>query len=344
MNQTIATESAPATVATVAAVPPSAPTLTSPTEVTPAKGKKGRPSKGGARAAATPAPVATAEPGPARSLILAMINPAKVKVVEDRDIGRNIESGKEGSWVDFAADIKRNGVRQSVLVRPIDSNKLDEASFDYVVIAGRRRTLAAQDGGLAMIPALIKTDDTSDQGDAWRENESRKTLSGVEKVKLIQAMMSGGFDGAAIHKEIGGSPSGCDNLVRCATNLFPSVLAYKNAKGEGPTLQKLIKAAAQKTEEAQLAIVAGTHESDDAPASCSGGGSEGASEAEAEDTKDADLLRIETAASRVKVAYSALATGERLFKAILARADRGKSAAALAEAASFAEAIADILG
>ena len=89
---------------------------------------------------------------------------------------------REESLDQLAASIRANGVLQPVLVRP--------AGDGYQLVAGERRTLAAQRAGLLKVPALIR--DVPDDHLlelALIENIQREDLNPIEEAQAFQNLL-----------------------------------------------------------------------------------------------------------------------------------------------------------
>jgi ParB family transcriptional regulator, chromosome partitioning protein len=118
---------------------------------------------------------------------------------------------------ELAESIKREGVMQPILVRPIAGGR-------YEIIAGERRWLAAQRAGLAQIPALVR--DVPDQAAlalALIENIQREDLNPLEEAQGVKRLVDEfGLTHEAAAQAIGRSRSAVSNLLRL-TQLAPPV-------------------------------------------------------------------------------------------------------------------------
>jgi len=115
----------------------------------------------------------------------------------------------ENSLHELAASIKKQGLMQPILVRPIGSNR-------YEIIAGERRWRAAKIAGLAEVPALVReVPDSSALAMALVENIQRENLNPLEEAGGVQRLI-GEFK--LTHQEaaeaIGRSRTATTNLLR----------------------------------------------------------------------------------------------------------------------------------
>ena len=84
----------------------------------------------------------------------------------------------ETALQELADSIRRQGVLQPIVVRPISSG-LDTVAYE--IIAGERRFRASKLAGLTEIPAVVKVvDDQTALAIALIENLQRRDLSVVE--------------------------------------------------------------------------------------------------------------------------------------------------------------------
>ena len=110
---------------------------------------------------------------------------------------------------ELAASIRKQGLMQPILVRPIGSNR-------YEIIAGERRWRAAKIAGLAEIPALVReVPDASALAMALVENIQRENLNPLEEAGGVQRLIS---EFKLTHQEaaeaIGRSRTATSNLLR----------------------------------------------------------------------------------------------------------------------------------
>ncbi len=115
----------------------------------------------------------------------------------------------ENSLQELAASIRKQGLMQPILVRPIGSNR-------YEIIAGERRWRAAKIAGLEEVPALVReVPDSSALAMALVENIQRENLNPLEEAGGVQRLI-GEFK--LTHQEaaeaIGRSRTATTNLLR----------------------------------------------------------------------------------------------------------------------------------
>jgi ParB family chromosome partitioning protein len=91
----------------------------------------------------------------------------------------------DDALAELAASIREVGVLQPVVVRP------DEEEGRYVLIAGERRWRAAQQAGLAEIPAMIRDEREASTNvtEALIENVQREDLSPLEEAAAYRQLM-----------------------------------------------------------------------------------------------------------------------------------------------------------
>ncbi len=115
----------------------------------------------------------------------------------------------EESLSDLAASIRQIGVLQPLLVRQLPDGS-------YQLIAGERRWRAAQQAGLATVPAVVKTtDDMASVEQALVENLHRQDLAPLEEAGAYQQLID---DFSLTHddvaKRVGKSRSSITNSLR----------------------------------------------------------------------------------------------------------------------------------
>ncbi|MEM8593623.1 MAG: ParB/RepB/Spo0J family partition protein [Pseudomonadota bacterium] len=121
---------------------------------------------------------------------------------------------------DLALSIKKQGLLQPIVVRPISDDK-------YEIIAGERRWRASQIAGLSEITAIIKQiDDESAIAMALIENIQREDLNPVEEALALQRLQKE-FDLSQqeVADAVGKPRSTVANILRL-TALHPNVLSY----------------------------------------------------------------------------------------------------------------------
>lgn len=123
-----------------------------------------------------------------------------------------------GALESLTASIRAVGVLQPIVVRP--------DGFDYVLIAGERRWRAAQEIGLAEIPALIRdTDEGGSLTEALIENLQREDLNPLEEAAAFQQLEADfGLTHAQIGDRVGRSRAAVSNTMRLL-NLSPPIQA-----------------------------------------------------------------------------------------------------------------------
>ena len=123
-----------------------------------------------------------------------------------------------GALESLTASIREVGVLQPIVVRA--------DGFDYVLIAGERRWRAAQEVGLAEIPALIRdTDEGGSLTEALIENLQREDLSSLEEAAAFQQLEADfGLTHAEIGERVGRSRAAVSNTIRLL-NLSPPIQA-----------------------------------------------------------------------------------------------------------------------
>lgn len=119
---------------------------------------------------------------------------------------------RQDSLEELAESIRRQGVIQPVVVRPVGADK-------YEIIAGERRWRAAQLAGLATIPVVIK--DVPDQAAiamALIENIQREDLNPVEESRaLLRLQDEFGLTQQQVADAVGKSRATVANLMRLST-------------------------------------------------------------------------------------------------------------------------------
>jgi ParB family chromosome partitioning protein len=109
----------------------------------------------------------------------------------------------------LAASIEASGVVQPLLVRPLHDGS-------YELVAGERRWRAAQQAGLAQVPAVVR-----DQAEAERlqaaliENMVREDLNPVEEARACAALVEDlGLTKEQLAQRVGRSRPAVSNLIR----------------------------------------------------------------------------------------------------------------------------------
>ena len=116
---------------------------------------------------------------------------------------------------DLADSIKRQGLVQPILVRPLTGRSPGEAQR-YEIIAGERRWRAAQMAGLAEIPAVIRdVPDEAAVAMALIENIQRENLNPLEEARaLVRLIEEFGLTHQTAAEAVGRSRAAVSNLLR----------------------------------------------------------------------------------------------------------------------------------
>ena len=115
----------------------------------------------------------------------------------------------DASLQELAASIRKQGLMQPILVRPLERGR-------YEIIAGERRWRAAKIAGLAEVPALVRdVPDSAALAMALVENIQREDLNPLEEASGVQRLIS---EFKLTHQEaaeaIGRSRAATTNLLR----------------------------------------------------------------------------------------------------------------------------------
>ncbi|AWL29154.1 ParB/RepB/Spo0J family partition protein [Acinetobacter defluvii] len=112
---------------------------------------------------------------------------------------------------ELAASIKKHGVMQPIVIRPVDDN-----DTPYEIIAGERRWRAAQIAGLTEIPAIVR--DLTDQvaiALALIENIQRQDLNPIDQALALQRFHEEfGLSHQEIAETVGKARTTVSNLLR----------------------------------------------------------------------------------------------------------------------------------
>jgi len=121
----------------------------------------------------TPPPPAVAKDGDLRHLPIDLVQRGKYQPRTDMH---------EEALEDLANSIRRQGVMQPIVVRPISSDR-------YEIIAGERRWRASQLAGLDTIPAIIKpVSDEAAIAMSLIENIQREDLNPIEEAMALKRL------------------------------------------------------------------------------------------------------------------------------------------------------------
>jgi len=113
----------------------------------------------------------------------------------------------EAALRELAASIRRRGVLQPLLVRPLGDG--------YQLVAGERRFRAAQLAGLDEVPAVVRElSDREALEVALVENLQREDLSPVEEAEGYRRLAEMGLSHEAIAARVGRSRSAVSNALR----------------------------------------------------------------------------------------------------------------------------------
>lgn len=134
------------------------------------------------------------------------------------------EAMDETALQELADSIRRQGVLQPIVVRPISSG-LDTVAYE--IIAGERRFRASKLAGLTEIPAVVKAvDDQTALAIALIENLQRRDLSALEEAQGISRLINEfGLTHEQAAQAVGRSRSATTNLLRLL-QLSEPVQAY----------------------------------------------------------------------------------------------------------------------
>jgi ParB family chromosome partitioning protein len=134
-----------------------------------------------------------------------LVNISLLRIVEDKNQPRktfNSESIKE-----LASSIKEQGIINPITVRPYGKK--------YVIIAGERRFLAAQQAGLKTVPALVRKVSKNDvMLISLIENLQREDLNSIDRAEGIKALkVNLGLPWTQVAKKLGLSKQRILDLV-----------------------------------------------------------------------------------------------------------------------------------
>jgi ParB family chromosome partitioning protein len=116
---------------------------------------------------------------------------------------------------DLADSIRRQGVIQPILVRPLP-NAGGNAEMRYEIIAGERRWRAAQQAGLKEIPAIIRqVPDEAAVAMSLIENIQREDLNPLEEARAFERLIGEfGLTHQQVADAVGRSRAAVTNLLR----------------------------------------------------------------------------------------------------------------------------------
>jgi ParB family chromosome partitioning protein len=109
----------------------------------------------------------------------------------------------------LASSIEANGIVQPLLVRPL-------ADGSYELIAGERRWRAAQEAGLAKVPAVVRDQELAERLQvALIENMVREDLNPVDEARACSALVDElGLSKEELARRVGRSRPAVSNLIR----------------------------------------------------------------------------------------------------------------------------------
>lgn len=117
----------------------------------------------------------------------------------------------ESDLQELAASIKKHGVMQPIVIRPVD-----DAEHPYEIIAGERRWRAARIAGLTEVPAIVR--DLTDQvaiALALIENIQRQDLNPIDQALALQRFHEEfGLSHQEIADTVGKARTTVSNLLR----------------------------------------------------------------------------------------------------------------------------------
>lgn len=143
---------------------------------------------------------------------------------------------------DLIASVREHGVLQPIVVTPIDGG--------YQLIAGERRTRAAEAAGLTRIPAVVRSaDELTQLSLALVENLQRADLNGMEEARAYRRLMDEfGLTQEEVARRVGRSRPTIANTLRLlsvAPPLQDAVADGRLSEGHARALAGLADHAAQ---------------------------------------------------------------------------------------------------
>jgi ParB family chromosome partitioning protein len=129
---------------------------------------------------------------------------------------------------ELADSIRRQGVMQPIIVRPLPPGPGPERRFE--IIAGERRWRAAQQAGLTEIPAIVRdVPDEAAVAMALIENIQREELNPLEEARAFERLIAEfGLTHQQVAEAVGRSRAAVTNLLRLM-ELAPEVAALLEA-------------------------------------------------------------------------------------------------------------------
>ena len=115
----------------------------------------------------------------------------------------------EAELAELAESVRKRGVLQPVLVRPLPGGR-------YELVAGERRLRAAKLAGLERVPALVRSTEENERLElALIENMARQDLNPVDAARACAALVDElGLSKEEIGRRVGRSRAAISNMVR----------------------------------------------------------------------------------------------------------------------------------
>jgi len=163
-----------------------------------------------------------------------LVNISLSRIVEDKNQPRKTFSSKTIN--ELASSIKEQGIINPITVRPMGKK--------YVIIAGERRFLAAQQAGLKTIHALIRKVSKNDvMLISLIENLQREDLNSIDRAEGIKALkVNLGLPWTAVGKKLGLSKQRILDLVGLLdlpNEIKEDIRAKRLTEKHGRALRKL---------------------------------------------------------------------------------------------------------
>jgi ParB family chromosome partitioning protein len=115
----------------------------------------------------------------------------------------------DGAITGLAESVAASGIVQPLIVRPL-------ANGTYELVAGERRWRAAQEAGLAEVPALVRDHEDADRLQvALIENMAREDLNAVDEARACATLVEDlGVTKEELARRLGRSRASVSNLIR----------------------------------------------------------------------------------------------------------------------------------
>jgi ParB family transcriptional regulator, chromosome partitioning protein len=115
----------------------------------------------------------------------------------------------DGAITGLAESVAASGIVQPLIVRPL-------ANGTYELIAGERRWRAAQEAGLAEVPALVRDHEDAERLQvALIENMAREDLNAIDEARACATLVEDlGVTKEELARRLGRSRSSVSNLIR----------------------------------------------------------------------------------------------------------------------------------